>query len=375
MVTRTRGATRRRRLATWVAALLIAGATLWAVMLVYPGTDMSLSRAADLATATAAIDSAVPEALVAESVPGAAVAVVQDGAVVWSQGYGVAAPGGEAVTASTVFQVGSISKPIAAMALLGLADDGVLDLDAPVSSLLHAWRAPSDWPDADGVTVRRLLSHTAGLGQPGYLGLDPGRPLPTTVESLDGATTGAPVGQKQPPGSYLYSGGGYTLAQLVSEDVTGQSFADLVRRYGFTPIGMDSTGYACTQDAVAGQSWAAGHDRRGEPTVHYRFAESAAAGLCATADDLGLFAVWLGSSDPRAGLMRAAASGTNGQYGLGVELYKQDGMTTAGHRGVNRGFNAQLLVNPADDVALVVVTNGDNGAAVIEAVLRAWHDA
>ncbi len=84
----------------------------------------------------------------------------------------------------------------------------------------------------------------------------------------------------------------------------------------------------------------------GEPTVHYRYAELAAAGLCATADDLGRFAAWLGSGDPRAGLVRTAAGGTNGQYGLGVELYEQDGTTTAGHPGVNRGFHAQLLVNP-----------------------------
>ena len=138
---------------------------------------------------------------------------------------------------------------------------------------------------------------------------------------------------------------------------------------------MDSTGYACTQDAAAGPAWAGGHDNHGKPTVHYRYAELAAAGLCATAGDLGRFAAWLGSDDPRAGLMRSAAGGTNGQYGLGVELYEHDGTTTAGHQGVNRGFHAQLLVNPADDVALVVVTNGDNGATVIEAVLRAWHDA
>lgn len=92
--------TGRRRFAAWVAALLIGSATAWAVMVVHDGEDMSLSRAAEPATATAAIDSAVPGALATERVPDAAVAVMQDGAVVWSQGYGVAAPGGEAVTAS-----------------------------------------------------------------------------------------------------------------------------------------------------------------------------------------------------------------------------------------------------------------------------------
>lgn len=160
--------------------------------------------------------------------------------------------------------------------------------------------------------------------------------------------------------------------------MTGESFAELAGRYVFTPIGMGSTGYACPQDTGAGAdpAWAVGHDTEGEPTPHYRYAELAAAGLCATADDLGRFPAWLGSDDPRAVLMRTAAGGTNGRYGLGVELYEHDGTTTTvGHPGVNRGFHAQLLVNPEDDVALAVVTNGDNGAAVVEAVLDAWHDA
>lgn len=113
---------------------------------------------------------------------------------------------------------------------------------------------------------------------------------------------------------------------------------------------------------------AAGHDTRGRPTVHHRYAEPAA-------DDLGRFAAWLGSDDPRAELMRTAADRTDGRYGLGVELYEDDGTTAAGHRGVNRGFHAQLLVNAGDGVALVVLANGENGAAVIEAVLRARHDA
>lgn len=364
-----------RRFAAWVAALLIVSAIVWAVMLALAGVDRTLPRAAELATVTAAIDSAVPGALASQRVPGAAVAVIQDGDVVWSQGYGVAAPGGEAVTASTVFQVGSISKTVAAATLLGLADDNVLGLDDPVWPLLNSWRLPSDWPDADAVTVRRLLSHTAGISQPGYLGLSPGPPLPTTAESLNGATTGTAVTQKQPSGSYAYSGGGYTLAQLVAEDATGEPFAELARRYVFTPIGVDSTGYTCTQNAGTGPAWAAGHNGRGEPTVHYRYPELAAAGMCATADDLGRFAAWLGSDDPRAELMRTATDGTNGKYGLGVELYERDGTMTAGHPGVNRGFHAQLLVNTVDDVAIVVLTNGDNGGAVIEAVLRAWRDA
>jgi CubicO group peptidase (beta-lactamase class C family) len=327
-------------------------------------TDHDLTTPDHVEDVFSAIGDVVPTAQVGAHVPGVAVAVAQDGTVAWSRSFGV--PDG------TVFQAGSISKTVAAATVLALADRGLLDLDTPVSAYLRSWRLPTDWPDPDAVTLRHLLSHTAGIDTSGYLGWPAGRPMPSTAQSLSGADTGAPVRQSKPIGEYSYSGGGYTIVQQAVEDVTGEPFADVVRREVLVPLGMSSSGYGCTQSAVPSPVDATGHLDDGKPAPRYRYAESAAAGFCTTADDLAKLAGWLGSSDPRAEEMRTPAAGTGGRYGLGVELMSS---TTVGHVGVNRGFHAELLVNPDDGLGLAVLTDGDGGGDVVDAVIEAWHDA
>ncbi|GAA1515285.1 hypothetical protein GCM10009788_19570 [Nocardioides humi] len=306
--------------------------------------DHRLTRPGDLAAVTDAIAGAVPDAQAAAEVGGVEVGVVEDGDVAWSRGFGV--------DGTTVLQAGSISKTVAAAAILALVDEGVLDLDTPVAAYLRAWRLPDDFTDPDAVTLRRLLSHTAGIDTPGYLGRPADRPLPSTAEALAG------VRQSEEVGSYAYSGGGFTIAQEVVEEVTGEPFADVVRRTVLAPLGMTASGYTCTQGGP-------------EAGAGYRYAEAAAAGLCTTAEDLARFAIWLGSDDPRAVAMRRPADGTGGHYGLGAEI---DG-DTVGHLGVNRGFHAELRVDPGAGVGVVVLTNGDRGGEVVDAVLRAWHEA
>lgn len=349
-----------RSVKRWVfvslALVLVAAALTW-WLLPSDSTDHDLTAPADLGAVESAIADAVRDAQHAAHVPGVAVAVVDGDHLAWSETYGV--------PAGTVFQAGSISKPVAAATILALVDEGRLDLDERVSNYLTTWRLPDDFPDPDAVTLRHLLSHTAGIDTDGYLGLPADQPVPTTAESLEGASTGEPVHQSGKPGEYSYSGGGYTIAQQIVEDVTGEPFADVVRREVLAPLGMSASGYDCG-DATAG------HTDEGAEAPRYRYAEAAAAGLCTTADDLARFVAWLGSDDPRAELMRTAAPGTDGHYGLGVEL---DGSDTVGHQGVNRGYHAEIRVNPAAGVGLVVLTDGDRGGAVVDAVLDAWHDA
>ena len=140
--------------------------------------------------------------------------------------------------AGTVFQAGSISKPVAAATVLALADEGVVDLDEPVSTYLTSWRLPADSPDPDGVTLRALLSRqAAGIDTPGYLGTD--RAAATTSESLKAG----PCARARTRGNFQYSGGGYLIAQQVVEDVTGEPFADVgVSREVLDPLGMSASG-------------------------------------------------------------------------------------------------------------------------------------
>ncbi len=170
------------------------------------------------------------------------------------------------------FQAGSVSKAVAALTALRLVAAGAVELDADVTDRLASWRLP----DGEGVTLRRLLGHTAGLGVPFFPGYAEGEPVPTLVQVLDGlppANT-APVRVESPPGSaFAYSGGGYVLVQLLVEDVTGMPFADAAAELVLQPLGMDSSSFVQHRGA-----W-------------HRYPEEAAAGLWTTPTDLARFLV------------------------------------------------------------------------------------
>ena len=133
------------------------------------------------------LDATVPGLLEDHEVPGATVSLVHDGVVAWSGAYGVRETvSGEPLRPDDVFQVASVSKSVAAYAVMRLVQEGRLDLDAPIARYLTRWRLPDSEHGAEGVTARRLLSHTAGLSTDSYPGLPPGVPLPALEESLGG---------------------------------------------------------------------------------------------------------------------------------------------------------------------------------------------
>lgn len=336
------------------------------------GTPTMLRRPADITTAGAALDEIIPRAMAEADVPGVAVALVADGDIAWSDGYGVGAAGLSRVDADTVFQVGSVSKPIAAAVIVQLAADAAVELDEPVSSMLTSWSLPADSSAPEAITLRALLSHTAGINVGGYLGVAAPEPVPSLTESLDGhssAIDGAAVAQTDEPGRYRYSGGGYSIAELAVTDATETTWSELAERELFEPLGMTSTSYDCTSSDEPGPRVARGHDIAGAATPRFRYSELAAAGLCSTVSDLARFAAWLASDDPTAVALRTPADGTDEHYGLGLHVDGSGDEQVVGHEGVNRGFVAELRVVPASDFAVVVLTNGDGGGDVVDAVL------
>ncbi|MDQ3012069.1 MAG: beta-lactamase family protein, partial [Acidobacteriota bacterium] len=121
-------------------------------------------------------------------VPGVSVAVINDGKVEWAKGYGVAEAGSSTlVTADTMFQAASISKPVAVVAALALVEKGLLSLDEEVNAKLKSWKVPdNDFTKEQKVTLRRLASHSAGLTVHGFRGYAADEAVPTTVQLLDG---------------------------------------------------------------------------------------------------------------------------------------------------------------------------------------------
>ena len=225
----------------------------------------------------------------AEAAGNAVLLILQDGDVVARHATSISTAVGE----DTLFQVASLSKWITAYGVMTLVEAGRLDLDTPVSRYLTRWQLPASGFDNDRVTVRRLLSHRAGLADGlGYAGFAPGEPVQSLESSLDQAADASPdadgrtrVGM-QPGTEWNYSGGGFTLLQLIIEEVSGESFSDYMRTAVFVPLGMSrSTFEVPAQDS----DLAVFHDVDGSEAIHYRFTARAAAGLYTSAADLHRF--------------------------------------------------------------------------------------
>jgi len=150
-------------------------------------------------------------------VPGVSITVVHDGQIEWARGFGAASTGGPLVTPETLFQAASISKPVTAMAVLHLVQSGKLDLDTDVNQYLKTWKVPENEFNAKKkVTLRELLTHTAGTTVHGFPGYAAGAPVPTLVQVLNGekpANTPAIRVDTIPGTNWRYSGGGYVIIQ------------------------------------------------------------------------------------------------------------------------------------------------------------------
>jgi CubicO group peptidase (beta-lactamase class C family) len=217
----------------------------------------------------------VPKLLRQHNVPGVSIAVVRDGTVTWAKGYGQAdRDKPTAVTPGMRFQIGSDSKPLTAWGIMKLVGQGSVDLDAPVGRYLKRWQLPKSPFDHTQVTVRRVLSHTAGLSVRGYHGVfRPGEKLPALVVSLNGYS-GSDGGLRvvpEPGRRFENSSGGSTPLQLLAEDVSGEPFAAYMRRAILDPLGMRNSGYDWSPELQA--AVATPYNDRGAAQAQYQFVE------------------------------------------------------------------------------------------------------
>ena len=217
---------------------------------------------------------------------------MQDCEVVAELGFGVRRAGTkDAVTPTTLFQAGSISKPVFATAVMRLVSSGVLDLDADVNDYLTSWRVPDSGGWTPRITLRQLLSHSAATSIHGFPGYPAAGPWPTVTEVLDGVPPAntLPVVVEGVPGLHVrYSGGGTTIAQQVVTDVVGKPFPELMRELVLEPAGMSNSTFEQPLPAAIAERAAFGHPWNGVPVAGgwHVYPEMAAAGLWTTAGDL-----------------------------------------------------------------------------------------
>lgn len=319
-------------------------------------------------------------------VPGISIAFVYQEELAWAKGFGVVEAGGEKpVTTETIFQAASISKTVTAMVALHLVEAGLLDLDADVNDMLRSWKVPESQHTRvrrDGsqpqVTLRGLLSHSAGLTVKGYRGYTPDRQLPTLQQILKGEkpANSKPVRVVQRPGKgYKYSSGGYMAVQQMIEDVTGRPLAELAKEIIFDKLDMVNTTFDSSLPQACLPRVATGHNKNSKLVngKWHTYPEEAAASLWTTPSDLARLTVEiLKSYKNESNLVLSAEMtlemltpevniGVDWDCGLAFNIIQKDGMTIIGHPGWNVGFHCIKLVCLEAGQGLIWMTNGENG--------------
>lgn len=315
-------------------------------------------------------------------VPGLSVAVIRGGEIEWVKGYGVARPDGAAVTPQTLFQAGSVSKPVAAMAALKLVESGRLELDRDVNTMLKSWKLQKDDLNSP-VTLRQLLSHTAGVTVHGFPGYAAGARVPTVVQVLNGsppANTRLVRVDQRPGSAWRYSGGGYTVAQLLMTERSGLAFPDLLRDSVLQAVGMADSTYQQPLPAALQPRAAAPYDSDGKPIAGgaYTYPEMAAAGLWTTPTDLAKLAIEVQRSAAGQSNRVLSQSMTNlmlnpvkNDDGLGWFVDGEGQARSFSHNGGNTGFQTVMAAYTERGDGAVVMTNGDAGSGLATALLAA----
>ncbi len=312
--------------------------------------------------------------------PGVSVAVIAGGEIEWARGYGLMSSEGQRpVTADTLFQAASISKPVTAMVALRLVELGKLSLDENVNARLRSWEAvENDFCKTEKVTLRRLLSHTAGLTVHGFPGYADGEPVPSLLQILDGIkpANSPPIRVEAVPGSrWSYSGGGFEVVQLLIEDVTGRPFQEVARELVLDPLGMRHSTFEQPLPAGRSAEAATGHRADGRPLQGkwHTYPERAAAGLWTTPSDLARVVLEIQRPGRvlKPATVKEMLTGVIGDYGLGVGLGDTAGLKSISHNGGNEGFRCTLFGYRDSGRGAVVMTNGDRGDPLSREILSA----
>ncbi|MCD2323824.1 beta-lactamase family protein [Sphingomonas sp. IC-56] len=314
---------------------------------------------------TAKVDQIVAQALASTKVPSASIAIVRDGKIVYAKAYGNQGPGLPRATAEAKYPIASVSKQFTAAAVLLLEDEGKLDLDDKVAKYFP------DVSGADRITIRQLLSHTAGLQD--YWPQDysfAAMEKPTTPQGIVDRWGKKPL-DFEPGTAWQYSNTGYVVAGMIVEKVSRMSLMSYLEAKVFKPLGMRPV----DQDKAIG---------KGFPQPTHRFAlgpvrpaKPAAPGWLWAAGQLAMSASDLAKWDI-ARINRTVltpddwkeqetevrlADGSPSRYGLGVSLGEHGGTPTVSHGGEAVGFLSENLVMPDKRYAVVALVNADFGGA------------
>jgi CubicO group peptidase (beta-lactamase class C family) len=310
-------------------------------------------------------------------IPGVSIAFLANGEIEWARAYGMAdSSENRPMTIETMLLAGSISKPVAALRAHQLVESGLINLDTDVNEYLKSWKVPeNEFTKEEKVTIRRILNHTAGLTVWGFPGYDKGDTIPSVPEVLDGkGNTDSVRVYKKPGESWMYSGGGYTIMQLIITDLEGSSFPEIMQKNVLGPLGMISSTFENPlpekYHAIAATGYRGdGTEVEGKWPI---YPEMAAAGLWTTPSQLILWAKEIQQiyQSKKDGFLKSntinemLTAGMN-DHGLGPGVSE----FSFGHSGADEGFRANMIAWKDSPYAVVIMVNSDNGSIMQEILL------
>jgi D-alanyl-D-alanine carboxypeptidase len=315
--------------------------------------------------------------VVHRELPGLAIGIVHDQTLVWGRGFGWAdVERREAATPDTLYRIGSITKLFTATAILMLRDAGKLGLDDPVTASLPWFAMKQTSPEGGPITIRHLLTHTSGLPREAAFPYWTDDRFPT-VEDIRARL---PMQECPLPteSRWKYSNLGATLAGEVVAAVSGEPYADFIRRHILEPLGMSATLVESPRPghqrlATGYERWLPGRKRTPWSITDLR-GLTAAGNMATSVTDLARFAMLqlrggaAGGAQILSGRSLAEMHRVHwlepewqAGWGLGFRVLRIRGKTFVGHGGGVRGFRTELRICPADKIAVIVFINADDG--------------
>jgi CubicO group peptidase (beta-lactamase class C family) len=357
-------------------------------------TPQTVVLSVPLGEGQAPLEMTIQQLMDTYKMPGLSVAVIDNYKIVWAKGFGVTEPGGsKPVTTRTLFQAGSISKPVAAAGALWLVEHGKLSLDEDVNLKLKSWKVPeNEFTAKEKVTLRRLMCHSAGLTVHGFPGYAVDEPVPTLVEIFNGqkpANT-APIRVDFVPGTKMrYSGGGVTIEQQLVMDVTGKPFPEFMHETVLEKAGMTESTYEQPLPPTRASFTATGTRMNGTAIAGkwHIYPEMAAAGLWTTPTDLAKFAIEIAlSKQGKANhvlsekmtreMLTPQIQAEGGEGSVGLAFFLGEAPDQFGHSGSDEGFEADLTMLADSGQGIAIMGNSDAffhvAPYVEEAVAKAY---
>jgi CubicO group peptidase (beta-lactamase class C family) len=322
-------------------------------------------------------------------VPGVSIAVIDNYAIEWAQGYGVERVGTDlAVTPDLLFQAASISQSVTAWGILHLVEQGKINLDVDTNNLLKSWKIPvSTFTRETKVTPRYLMSHSAGLISLKLTGYPFGSTMPSVLDVLQGQkpsdSPGVYVYEK--PGIEInYSDLGYAVLHQLLEDIEEKHFYQILTENVLQPLQMNQSTYEIPLPDIMRTKAVAGHTRQGDPVKEgwFYYPVAAASGLWSTPSDLCLFVIdvmktAVGQSHivVSADSARLMLTPQMENQGLGFEIFDAGENLYFSQRGSTEGYECCIVAYPSLGQGVVIMANSDNGAYLIDEILRSISDA